>query len=105
MFDHHITNDGYGTTNYIDVSAAATEQLDKVRALVRHATQRLLGDTISVSDDDWRAASRLPDWTRGHVATHLARHADGMGRLVEWARTGERHRQLRPDVRRTHVPP
>ena len=36
---------------------AAAEQLDNVRALVRHATQRLLGDTISVSENDWRAAS------------------------------------------------
>jgi maleylpyruvate isomerase len=80
---------------------AAAEQLDNVRALVRHATQRLLGDTISVSDDEWRAASRLPDWTRGHVATHLARHADGMGRLVEWARTGERHEMYASPQQRT----
>jgi len=27
VFDHHITNDGYGTTNYIDVSAAATAEV------------------------------------------------------------------------------
>jgi maleylpyruvate isomerase len=70
--------------------SAAAEQLDNVRGLVRQATQRLLGDTIAVSDDDWRGPSRLPDWSRGHVASHLARHADGMCRLVEWARTGER---------------
>jgi maleylpyruvate isomerase len=82
-------------------STAATVQLDNVRALVRQATQRLLGDTISVSDDDWRAASRLPDWTRGHVATHLARHADGMGRLVEWARTGERNEMYTSPEQRT----
>jgi maleylpyruvate isomerase len=80
---------------------AAAEQLDNVRTLVRYATQQLLGDTISVSDDDWRAASRLPDWTRGHVATHLARHADGMGRLVEWARTGERQEMYASPEQRT----
>jgi maleylpyruvate isomerase len=71
-------------------ASSATTQLETLRGLVRTATQRLLGDTILVTDDQWRAPSRLPDWTRGHVATHLARHADAMGRLTQWARTGER---------------
>ena len=65
-------------------------QLETLRGLVRTATQRLLGDTILVTDDQWRAASRLPGWTRGHVATHIARHADALVRLTQWARTGER---------------
>jgi maleylpyruvate isomerase len=69
----------------------ATAQLETLRGLVRIATQHLLGDTILVTDEQWRAPSRLPDWTRGHVATHIARHADGICRLTEWARTGERH--------------
>ena len=60
---------------------AAAEELDRLRGLVTTATQRLLGDTISVSDADWNAPSRLPEWTRGHVATHLARQADGLTRL------------------------
>jgi maleylpyruvate isomerase len=68
----------------------ATTQLETLRGLVTTATQRLLGDTISVSDEDWRGASRLPDWSRGHEATHIARHADGIVRLTEWARTGQR---------------
>jgi maleylpyruvate isomerase len=68
----------------------ATTQLDTLRGLVRTATQRLLGDTILVADEQWRAPSRLPDWSRGHVATHIARHADGLCRLTEWALTGER---------------
>jgi maleylpyruvate isomerase len=75
------------------MSMAATspiEQLETVRSLVAHATQRLLGDTITVSDEQWRSPSRLPSWTRGHVATHLARNADAIRRLAEWARTGER---------------
>jgi maleylpyruvate isomerase len=69
---------------------SAGDQLETLRGLVTTATQRLLGDTISVSDEDWRGPSRLPEWSRGHVATHLARHADGIVRLTEWARTGER---------------
>ena len=68
----------------------APTQLETLRGLVTTATQRLLGDTISVSDEDWRGPSRLPEWSRGHVATHIARHADGVVRLTEWARTGER---------------
>ena len=69
---------------------AASTQLETLRGLVTTATQQLLGDTISVSDEDWRAPSRLPEWSRGHVASHIARQADGMIRLTEWARTGER---------------
>jgi maleylpyruvate isomerase len=68
----------------------AATQLEKLRELVNAATSRLLGDTIAVSDEDWRGPSRLPGWSRGHVASHIARQADGMVRLAEWARTGER---------------
>jgi maleylpyruvate isomerase len=71
-------------------ASPATTQLETLRELMKTATQRLLGDTILVTDDQWRAPSRLPDWTRGHVATHIARHADAIGRLTQWARTGER---------------
>jgi maleylpyruvate isomerase len=71
-------------------ASPATTQLETLRGLVRTATQRLLGETILVTDEQWRAASRLPDWTRGHLATHIARHADAICRLTQWARTGER---------------
>jgi len=70
---------------------SAGTQLETLLGLVTSATQRLLGDTISVTDEDWRRPSRLPDWTRGHLATHIARQADGIVRLTEWARSGERH--------------
>ncbi len=71
-------------------ASPATTQLETLRGLVRTATQRLLGDTILVTDEKWRAPSRLPGWTRGHVATHIARNADALVRLTQWARTGER---------------
>lgn len=67
----------------------AAQQLDQLRALVAGATSRLLGDTIAVTDEDWRGPSRLPDWTRGHLASHLAQQADGLGRLAAWAASGE----------------
>jgi maleylpyruvate isomerase len=71
-------------------ASPATTQLETLRGLVTTATQRLLGDTILVADERWRAPSRLPGWTRGHVATHIARHADALVRLAQWAQTGER---------------
>jgi maleylpyruvate isomerase len=82
----YVGHYGMGMT----AAASATTQLETLRGLVRTATQRLLGDTILVTDDQWRAPSRLPDWTRGHVATHIARHADALCRLAQWACTGER---------------
>lgn len=70
--------------------ADPSDELTAVRALVATATHRLLGDTIGIDDPGWRASSLLPGWSRGHVASHLARQADGLGRLTEWARTGQR---------------
>jgi len=82
----------------------AADKLAAVRALVTASTQRLLGDTIGVDDDAWRSPSRLPRWTRGHVATHLARQADAAGRLVTWARTGVRHDMYAsPQVREEEI--
>lgn len=54
----------------------------QVRHRKRDATQRLLGDTIMIAEDAWTAPSRLPGWTRAHVATHLARNADAFRRTV-----------------------
>jgi maleylpyruvate isomerase len=70
--------------------AAQRGQLDELLELLRTATAKLLGRTISVTDDDWRGPSHLPGWSRGHVATHVARQADGLVRLASWARTGTR---------------
>lgn len=66
------------------------EQLASLRSELAEATSKLLGETILVSDHDWRGPSRLPGWSRGHVATHLARQADGLARLAAWARSGAR---------------
>lgn len=65
-------------------------QLTALRGYVANATQRLLGASIGVSDEQWSAPSRLPGWSRAHVATHLCRQADGLVRLVEGAEAGER---------------
>jgi maleylpyruvate isomerase len=41
------------------------------------------------SDAEVAAASLLPDWTRGHVLTHIARNADGISDTLAAALRGE----------------
>jgi maleylpyruvate isomerase len=52
------------------------------------ATSRLVAVASTLDDAAMRAASLLPDWSVGHVLTHLARNADGMVNLVAWAESG-----------------
>ncbi len=40
------------------------------------ATTRYLRALTVLGDEEMRAPSLLPGWTRGHVVTHVARHAD-----------------------------
>jgi maleylpyruvate isomerase len=41
-----------------------------------------------LSNEDVAADSLLPDWSRGHVLSHLANNARGLSNLIEWALTG-----------------
>jgi maleylpyruvate isomerase len=66
----------------------SSDQTGAVRELLAAANRRLLGDTITVPDADWRQPTALPGWTRAHVASHLARHAEAFTRLANWAHTG-----------------
>ena len=68
--------------------ASPDVRLAELRTLLTTATQHLLGSTIVVTDQEWAGPSRLPGWSRGHVATHLARQADGFARLVEGITSG-----------------
>ena len=65
-------------------------QLPELRRYKLAATQRLLGDTIAISEQAWQEPSRLPGWTRAHVATHLARNADALVRAVDAVLMGRR---------------
>jgi maleylpyruvate isomerase len=55
---------------------------------IGEATDRLLASATTLTDAMMREPSPLPGWTRGHVLTHVARNADGLGNLLRWARTG-----------------
>jgi maleylpyruvate isomerase len=52
------------------------------------ATDRLLATSATLTDAQVREPSLLPGWTRGHVLSHIARNADGLGNLLRWAQTG-----------------
>ncbi len=49
----------------------------------------LLNDLQGLTDAQARRPSRLPDWTVGHVLTHLARNADSVVYRLEGAAAGE----------------
>ena len=72
----------------MDAPTSGTDDTPSVPtiAAVRHrkmeATQHLLGDTIRLSDAEWQSPSLLPGWTRAHVATHIARNANGLARAA-----------------------
>jgi maleylpyruvate isomerase len=57
--------------------------------LLRMGTRRLLRSVDGLTDDQARQPSRLPDWNRAEVLTHLARNADGTRRMVEAAARGD----------------
>ena len=53
------------------------------------AHQRLLGALETLTDEQCREDSLLPNWSRGHVLTHLARNADSHVNLLQAAMRGE----------------
>jgi maleylpyruvate isomerase len=53
------------------------------------AHRRLADDIADLTDEQARRPSRLPNWSMGHVLTHIARNADGLTRMVEGAARGE----------------
>jgi maleylpyruvate isomerase len=57
-------------------------------AALQESTVRLHETLASLDDEHARRPSLLPGWSVGHVLTHLARNADGMVHLVDWALTG-----------------
>jgi maleylpyruvate isomerase len=75
--------------------AAAT--VPATAALVRIATERLLTTLAEAADGASRSLadspSLLPGWTRGHVATHIARNADSFTWMLDGVVAGELREQ------------
>jgi maleylpyruvate isomerase len=58
-------------------------------AAVVDAHQRLGRTVASLTDEQVAQPSSLPDWTVGHVLTHIARNAEALSRMVTAAAVGE----------------
>jgi maleylpyruvate isomerase len=56
---------------------------------LRAATRRLLRTVDALTDDGAREPSRLPEWNRAEVLTHVARNADGIRGMLDAAARGE----------------
>lgn len=56
--------------------------------LVRESAHQLLHDVALLGDEALAEPSHLPGWTRAHVVGHLIGNAQGLTRLLDWARTG-----------------
>ena len=68
----------------------APEETRRVLATLPAAQQRLLDAVAQLTDEDVLRPSALPGWSRGHVLSHLARNADALVNLCDWALTGVR---------------
>ncbi|HEY5853298.1 MAG TPA: maleylpyruvate isomerase family mycothiol-dependent enzyme [Aldersonia sp.] len=55
---------------------------------VTRSQERVAATLATLGDDEARAPSRLPGWTRGHVVTHLCRNADAVWRFATGVLTG-----------------
>jgi len=64
------------------------DEARRAMARIGEATDRLLASAATLTGAAAGEPSLLPGWTRGHVLTHVARNADGLGNLLRWARTG-----------------
>jgi maleylpyruvate isomerase len=53
------------------------------------AAEQLVTEYVeNLSDNQIAEDSLLPEWSRGHVLTHLANNARGLSNLIEWALSG-----------------
>ncbi|MBA3368368.1 MAG: maleylpyruvate isomerase family mycothiol-dependent enzyme [Geodermatophilaceae bacterium] len=59
-----------------------------ILAWLREGEARFLDQVEGLTEDELREPSALPDWSRAHVAAHVARNAEAVCRLLVWARTG-----------------
>lgn len=64
------------------------------------ATARFLGTISDLTDDQARARSVLPGWSRGHVVTHVARNADALTNILHGAEAGEQRPMYESDEQR-----
>jgi maleylpyruvate isomerase len=62
---------------------------DALLAGIHQAADAVTSDVARLTDEDVKAPSALPGWTRGHVLAHLTGIANAMARQLEYAARGE----------------
>ncbi|MHA6621078.1 maleylpyruvate isomerase family mycothiol-dependent enzyme [Pseudonocardia sp. DLS-67] len=72
------------------MSVAGARSLAHTLAWAGDGAAHLRGLMTRMGEDAFAAPSALPGWSRAHVLTHVARNADAMINLLDWARTGVR---------------
>jgi maleylpyruvate isomerase len=88
------------------LSPVDSRQLDRDVAGAAAAHQGLLAMLDSTAADgvlDGAAPSRLPDWSVGHVLTHIARNADSIVRVLAAAERGETVSRYGPGQRDAEI--
>lgn len=73
------------------MAAVTSADLSTRLTAMRASTSAMIADFDGQrwADVDMAAPTDLPDWTRGHVLTHIARNADGIARALSGALRGE----------------
>lgn len=59
-----------------------------VQSAIDVSTDLVLASLAALTEPQLREPSGLPGWTRAHVVTHLARSAEALARVMDWAATG-----------------
>jgi maleylpyruvate isomerase len=62
---------------------------EKLLEELRRAADVVAGITAGLTDEEVKAPSELPGWSRGHVLAHIAGIANAMARQLEFAARGE----------------
>lgn len=62
---------------------------EKLRDELHRAADAVAGITATFSEEDIKAPSELPGWTRGHVLAHIFGIAGAMARQLEYAARGQ----------------
>lgn len=71
-----------------DYDSGVDTERARIMECIDEATDRLIATVDSLSDEQVREPSLLEGWTRGHVATHVARSGDALSNMLIWLRTG-----------------
>jgi maleylpyruvate isomerase len=65
-----------------------TRTHESVSHWLHDGTEVFLAHASTLDERSVRGASLLSGWTRAHVLAHMARNAEALRRLADWARTG-----------------